>query len=200
MVESIHRSCLWFLRAAYRANPPRIAQDATPAEELIRVIKELRDRWLAQIEETAPKLAEYFNQAVEKRSTAALRKILLDGGFAVQFKMTPAMRDVFAASAAENLGLIRSIPARYFEEIEDSNLTPRLSGDLSDGASGSNPEVAFGNDCGSLPFNSGTRSRWRTEAHVPAVPRLIFDLSLPSLGFSRAHAKGRLFCEAGVST
>lgn len=118
MIEQVHRSALWHIRAAYRKNPPRIAQDATPFDFMRKLIQRLKDRWLTQIDETAPKLAAYFDQAVSDRTDAALKKILRDGGFSVKFQVTPAMRDVRAASIAENVSLIRSLPSRYFEEIE----------------------------------------------------------------------------------
>jgi len=118
MTEELHRSVLWWVRAAYRKNPPTIAQDAAPVQELIRLIRKLRARWLKNIDDTAPKIAAYFDQAMADRSDAALKKILRDGGFSVRFQLTAAMRDVRAASIAENVSLIRSIPSRYFDEIE----------------------------------------------------------------------------------
>jgi uncharacterized protein with gpF-like domain len=118
LVDRLHRSVLYWVRAAYRRNTPAIAQDATPAEELLRIIEELRDRWTENIDGTAEKLAEYFAQSVADRSDAALKKILRDGGFSVRFQMTPAMQDVFAATVQANVSLIKSIPAQYFTQVE----------------------------------------------------------------------------------
>jgi uncharacterized protein with gpF-like domain len=118
LIDRMHRSVMWWVRAAYRRNTPAIAMDDTSADELQRIIAELRERWTENIDGTAEKLAEYFSQAVADRSDAALKKILRDGGFSVRFQMTPAMQDVFAATVAENVSLIKSIPARYFDQIE----------------------------------------------------------------------------------
>ena len=46
-----------------------------------------------------------------------MRMALKDAGLAVKFNFTPAMRDAFNASLAENIGLIRSIPQQYLEKV-----------------------------------------------------------------------------------
>lgn len=91
---------------------------ALPAQDLTAELERLRIRWAAKIEETAPKLAEWFSKSVESRSTDGMRKILRDGGMTVRFQMTPAMRDVSAATVHENVSLIRSIGSQYHSEIE----------------------------------------------------------------------------------
>lgn len=118
MVEELHHSTLYWVRAGFRAHPPRIAQDASPADWLRRIVNKLRDRWTKNIDDTAEKLGAYFSQAVAGRSDAALKKILRDGGFSVKFTMTPAMKDVLAATVQENVSLIKSIPAQYFTQVE----------------------------------------------------------------------------------
>jgi uncharacterized protein with gpF-like domain len=130
LVAKIHRSVLWWTRAEYRKHPPaivqdgsniafvNIAQDASPFEWMRRILAQLRKRWLKAIEATAPKLAEYYALAVGKRVDTDLQKILRDGGFLIDFQATKAMRDVRAASIAENVSLIRSIPEQYFTQIE----------------------------------------------------------------------------------
>ncbi len=118
MVESIHRSVVYFVSAGYRQHTPVLAQDASPAEWLSRIVRALRRRWTKKIEATAPKLAEYFSQAVEKRSTDALKKILKDGGIAVDFRLTAAMRDILDATVNGNVALIKSIPQQYFTQVE----------------------------------------------------------------------------------
>ena len=118
MVESIHRSVVYFVSAGYRQHTPVLAQDASPAEWLRRIVQALRRRWTKKIEATAPKLAEYFSQAVEKRSTDALKKILKDGGIAVDFRLTAAMRDILDATVQANVSLIKSIPSTYFDKVE----------------------------------------------------------------------------------
>lgn len=118
MIEDLHVSVLYWLKAAYRKNPPALAHDASPFTYIRRVIGKLRDRWLSAIEETAPKLATYFATAVSKRVDADLKKILRDGGFAVEVKPTKAMQDVQAASIEENVSLIKSIGSQHLDQVE----------------------------------------------------------------------------------
>ena len=118
-IEAMHRSVVVTVSAAYRATPPEMAQD-TAAADLARAVRELRRRWIDNFDQMAEDLGEYFAQAVQKRSDAALRGILATGGFAVRFRMTRAMRDVLNATIAENVSLIKSIPARYLDDVEQS--------------------------------------------------------------------------------
>lgn len=90
----------------------------TPAARLTAVISNLRNKWLKRIDDTAPKLATYFNTAIAKRSKVVLAKTLRDGGFSVKFSMTPNMRTVYDATIAENVSLIKSIPAQYLDDVE----------------------------------------------------------------------------------
>ncbi len=119
LVREMAASYKYWLEASYRANQPAIlAMDALPARELEKQLNELGDRWQKRIDETAPRLAKWFATKVEKRSSAALHQILRDGGWTVKFKMTQPMRDVLHATVAENVSLIKSIPAQYHQQVE----------------------------------------------------------------------------------
>ena len=63
VIDEMHRSLVYWLKGAYRANPPAIALDASPARELRAAIRKLRRRWLANFDTLAPKLATYFATA-----------------------------------------------------------------------------------------------------------------------------------------
>lgn len=118
LVEAMHDSVLWFVRAAYRDNEGRIAQDESPADALRAAIKKLKARWLGRFDDMAKKLAEYFATSIANRSSATLRKILKDGGFAIEFQRTQAMRDIEAATVQANVSLIKSIPQEYLTQVE----------------------------------------------------------------------------------
>lgn len=120
-VDEMHRSIMRFVVASYRKQEPRItvlAQDERPADVLRRTIKELSRRWLRKFDNMADRLADHFAQSIERRSGDALRKILKDGGWTVEFQLTPAMRDIMAASIQENVALIKSIPRQYLDQVE----------------------------------------------------------------------------------
>lgn len=118
LVKEMQASTVYWLTASYRANEPRVAQDATPADALKASIRKLSSRWIKRFDGASIKLARYFGTAVEKRSSAALRKILQDAGLSVEFTLTPAMQDVLDATVNANVALIKSIPAQYFEQVE----------------------------------------------------------------------------------
>jgi len=118
LVDEMSRSYEHWLRAQYRAKPPVMAQDASPAVELQREVAKLGKQWQKRFDYAAPRLARWFATSVERRSMRALKAILKEGGLAVDFVMTPGMRDVFAATVAENVSLIKSIGSQYHTEIE----------------------------------------------------------------------------------
>lgn len=118
MIREMSDSYRYWLRAQYKRTPPRIAQDATPAAELEKELRDLGVRWEKRFNAAAPKLARWFATKAARRSQATLRKILKDAGIAVEFKMTPTVRDVFEATVAENVGLIKSIPAQYHTQVQ----------------------------------------------------------------------------------
>lgn len=118
LIQAMAKSVEFWLTATYRQNEPRIAQDETPADALRRSMRELSKRWLKRFDDMAGKMAVHFAQSVEARSTGAMKKILKDGGWTVQFQITPAMRDVMDATVHQNVALIKSIPAQYLEQVE----------------------------------------------------------------------------------
>lgn len=120
LLEQIHKSILWWIAAEYKKHPPALAQDANPFDFIQRMVRRLRNRWLQRIEDTAPKLAEYFATAAQKRSDAVLKKILKDGGFTIGFQRTKAMNDVWDASVHENVSLIKSIASQYLGQVEQT--------------------------------------------------------------------------------
>lgn len=117
-IGSMVTSVEYWLQAQYRGDPPELAEDAAPAEEMRKRLNKLRERWEGHFGEMAKTVAESFLRNQFKGTDVAMRQALKDAGWVVEFKMTPAMRDAFQASLAENVGLIKSIPARYFEQVE----------------------------------------------------------------------------------
>lgn len=126
LIAEMQASTVYFIKAAYRANTPRIALaaqdgvafDESPANLLQRTIKALAKRWLKKFDEASVKLGEWFAGAVNQRSQAQLKKILQEGGIALtDWKVTKAQQDVLDATVHTNVALIKSIPAQYFEQI-----------------------------------------------------------------------------------
>lgn len=119
LVDEMNASLVYWLKASYRANEPLIAQDdAMPATALRNAMRRLARQWQRRFDAAAPALAEYFAQAVTQRSDAALRSILKKGGISVEFKVTPAARDIMQATINQQVSLIRSIPSQYITNVE----------------------------------------------------------------------------------
>ena len=124
MIAEMHGSVEYWLTAAYRKDPPRMAalveqaQDASPSAKIKKILDELARRWTKRFEDYAPKLAEAYLQGMFKASDSAFRQALKEAGWSVEFKMTPAVRDAFNASLEENVGLIKSIPEKYLQQVE----------------------------------------------------------------------------------
>lgn len=118
LVDDMAASVEYWLTAQRKADPPALAQDSTPAEQMQFEFAKVAKRWLDKFEEMAPTVAESFLKNQFMGTDAAMRMALRDAGWSVEFTLTPAMRDAFEASLAENVGLIRSIPAQYLQEVE----------------------------------------------------------------------------------
>lgn len=121
-------SAEYWLQAQYRSDPPVLAQDAAPAEQMRKQLNKLKERWQNHFDGMAKTVAESFLRNQFKGTDIAMREALKAAGWSVEFTMTPAMRDAFQASLAENVGLIRSIPARYFEKLEGIVMRSYASG------------------------------------------------------------------------
>lgn len=122
LLEEMHASLVYWLRAAYRANQPEIAklaQDDSPAANLRTAFRRLAARWTRRFDDLSGDLAKYFAQQTAQRSTAALRTMLKKGGMSVRFRpMSRPVNDIVQASVAENVGLIKSIAQQHLAAVE----------------------------------------------------------------------------------
>ena len=118
LIGEMAGSVEYWLKAQRKVEPPVLATDSTPSEQMREEVKRLFEQWQARFDETAPKVAAEFIKGQFRGTDAAMRQALRDAGWSIEFTMTPAMRDAFEASLAENVGLIKSIPAQYLQEVE----------------------------------------------------------------------------------
>lgn len=124
MIADMIGSVEYWLKAGYKKAPPHMlelvdmAEDASPSRTIKRLLDALAKRWLKKFDDAAPKIADAYLKSMFKTSDSAMRQALKDAGWTVNFKMTPAVRDAFNASLAENVGLLRSIPEKYFQQVE----------------------------------------------------------------------------------
>ncbi len=82
LIAEMHGSVEYWLTAAYRKDPPRMAalveqaQDASPSAKIKKILDELARRWTDRFNEYAPKLAEAYLQGSFKASDSAFRQAL----------------------------------------------------------------------------------------------------------------------------
>lgn len=114
----MQRSLVYWITAKYRANEPEMAQDASPAVALRETMRKLSGYWQKRFNDAAPELAKYFAENAFKRADGSLQAMLKKAGFTVEFKMTREANDVYQASLAENVGLIKSIASEHLTQVE----------------------------------------------------------------------------------
>lgn len=130
-ITAMSEDVLAEIRAAYAETPPEAAQDASPARTIADIIARLRTRWEAGFRTLSDDLARYFAMAAKDRTDAQLQAALRKAGFTVRFRMSRTVNDIVQAFYAENVALIRSIPAQYFTQIEGMVMrSVQVGGDL----------------------------------------------------------------------
>jgi uncharacterized protein with gpF-like domain len=118
LIAEMQRSIVYWLTAQYRAKPPEMAQDDSPAAALRKTMDELGDRWQSKFDALAPEMAKYFATAAKNRVDGSMAAMLKKAGFTVKFKLTRPVNDVLQASIAEQVGLIKSIAAEHLQEVQ----------------------------------------------------------------------------------
>lgn len=118
LVSELDRSVQFWIGAAWRANTPELAQDASPAKQLQSAIRKLARRWQRNFDATGERLARQFAERTLSATDASMAAALKDAGFTVKFRMTASMNDAYQAVVAEQVGLIRSIASQHLTQVE----------------------------------------------------------------------------------
>ena len=118
LIKEMGASVDYWVRAQYRKDGPKMAQDASPSKLMQQMLKNLGKRWIKRFDDMAAKIAEGFANGAIKAHDSAFKAALADVGWTVQFKMTPVTRDILNASIGENVALIKSIPQQYLGRVE----------------------------------------------------------------------------------
>ncbi|WP_246288672.1 phage minor head protein [Achromobacter deleyi] len=118
------------LRGLYKANP-EVTQDESVTTQARRILADLGRKWAKVFAEKAGPLANRTIGQVDKFSKQNLGASLRDmsGGLTIKtFQMPAALYDKVLASTAENVALIKSIPAQFQERIQGIVLRSIQSG------------------------------------------------------------------------
>lgn len=104
-----------------KADGLAIAQDASFASMAARLLRRLTERFTALFTDKAGGLAEALNGGISKVTAQQLGESLkqVSGGVTLKTDVVSGVvADVLKASIKQNVSLIKSIPGKYFEQIE----------------------------------------------------------------------------------
>lgn len=90
--------------------PEEMAEDASAAVWLGRVLNRFFGRWQEKFDTMAEKRAKWFADRTEKASSKQIQAMLKNIGFTVEFKNSHYVNNIMQATYAENVSLIKSIP------------------------------------------------------------------------------------------
>lgn len=117
-LRAMQASMVRAVLAQYRREAPEIAQDASPARELKKLLRRRGRLWRARFRELAPKLAEYYATKVQERVDGELERMLRQHGLTVRFRMTRGLNDVLQANIAEQVNLITNLADDQLKRME----------------------------------------------------------------------------------
>lgn len=105
----------------FASNPlaePQMAMDANPVKVVRDALRALAAKWVNRFVDMATgvsdRMVEETKKSVDRNLQASARKESLT----IQMQWTPAMEERQEAIIAENVSLIKSIPEKYFTDVE----------------------------------------------------------------------------------
>lgn len=120
LIDRLHRSVTYWLRAQWNAQAPVLATDASPARAFLARIRRLGSQWTKRFNTAAEELGRWFSVNTMKHADNTLRDILKRAGWTVRFRMTPATNDIMQATIGAQVGLIKSIGQHYLGQVQQS--------------------------------------------------------------------------------
>ncbi|CAI9399209.1 hypothetical protein CCAJJPOJ_00172 [Lelliottia sp. T2.26D-8] len=118
MNDDVKRQVMDIILANPLAEDSKLAMDANPVQLVKRALDALARKWVDRfINKASPisdDLVKKTESAVDRGLLASARKDSLT----INIQWTPAMTEKVDAIIAENVSLIRSIPEKYFTEVE----------------------------------------------------------------------------------
>lgn len=119
LIDEMHSSTLYWLRATYRQREGEIVQDSSPAADLAAQLRRRANQWRKMFAERAPDLARFFISKVDRHATNATKQAAVSlTGMSVSVKDTLLTNTVTQALTRENVSLIQSIQSEYATEVE----------------------------------------------------------------------------------
>lgn len=98
----------------------RLAQDAAAVPKLDAQLKAWAKKWNIRFDKLSVSLSQKFANKAFRMTEAQMKDALKQAGFTVSFRPTRASLAAYKATAAENVNLIRSIPAQYLTGVQSA--------------------------------------------------------------------------------
>ncbi len=121
MVKRMNKELLAEIPKAYARRDdeflPDMAADESAAVWLRRYVNRFFSRWQKRFDKMAEVRAKWFTEQTEKASTKQIKAMLKEVGFTVEFRTTSYVNNILQASMAENVDLIKSIPAQVHDKV-----------------------------------------------------------------------------------
>jgi SPP1 gp7 family putative phage head morphogenesis protein len=120
-LQAMAESMLCHLRAAWKAADPEIgfAQDAkNPSILLRKALEKWGGLWIKKLDRLSLDLSAQFADKSFKATDTSMAAAMEQAGFTVKFTATPASRAAYQAVVAENVNLIKSIPAQFLKDVQ----------------------------------------------------------------------------------
>lgn len=133
LIDEMQNSVLYWLLATYKQRLPDIVEDiksplfkrvyryitdSSPSREIEKRFKQVMRRWTKKFNDMADSLADDFVRKANVATTASFMQNLKKKGFTVKLENNYVTNNVLAALMLENQTLIRSIPQKYFLEVQ----------------------------------------------------------------------------------
>jgi len=126
MIRAMHDSIALHVETAYRNDAPQLGADS--AVDLRKVLRKWGIRWTNKIEAMSEEIARAFARRSTRYTDIALRAAFDKAGWTVRFKPTRKSVEAYRVVQAENVNLIKSIPAQYLKDVQSAVWTSVMKG------------------------------------------------------------------------
>jgi len=122
VVAEAHTELVQLLRTVFATTVPAAIGFAADAPDRItaidRAMAKWAKKWTGRFDSMALNLSKSFASRAFRSTEYSMAAAFKRAGFSVEFKPTRASLQAYKAVAAENVGLIKSIPQRYLTDVQ----------------------------------------------------------------------------------
>lgn len=120
LIDAMSTDLVTELSVAWALDAPEIgfAHDASPTKIIADLLDKWGKKWSRKLDKLSLDIASKFARKSFSVTDKSLQAAFAKAGFTVQFKPTQRSLESYQAVAAENVGLIRSIPQQYLKDVQ----------------------------------------------------------------------------------